>query len=367
MTVYTESLKKTPLFSQHEQMGAKCAPFGGWLMPIQYTGIIDEHQWTRTQCSIFDVCHMGEFIIRGDPDSTNLNRILTTKLNGMKQGRCRYGFMLNEQGGILDDVIICKISEDQWMLVVNAATTESDAAHLRKHLASEAVFEDISATTSKIDIQGPQSRQVIRALFDSRVEELPFYAFGRFSFAGCPCTVSRSGYTGELGFEIYIDNDKANELWQTLLSDSRVHPAGLGARDTLRLEVCYPLYGQDIDSTLTPLEAGLGRVVDFEKDFIGKPVLKKQKEEGCDRVLCSFVASSRRAPRHNHKIFAQDREVGRVTSGTFSPSLECGIGMGYVSAECAQAGKKLQAGDERTRIDLTVREKPLYKNGTARQ
>ncbi|MFH1062239.1 MAG: glycine cleavage system aminomethyltransferase GcvT [Candidatus Omnitrophota bacterium] len=359
--------KKTPLFEQHNKLGAKCAPFGGWLMPIQYEGIISEHQWTRNNCSVFDICHMGEFLIKADALPSKLDKILTQNLVNMPLKTCRYGFMLNDNAGIIDDVIIYRIEQDKWMLVVNAATSSADFEHLEKNLAKDNVkIEDISNTLAKLDLQGPLSRDVLVEIAGEGILKLDYYTFDYFKVLGENIIISRTGYTGELGFELYISNDKVIALWNLLLKNKTVKPAGLGARDTLRLEVCYPLYGQDINSTTTPLEAGLAGFVDMNKDFSGKKALGKKQEQGLVKKLCCFETDSRRAPRHDYEIFSNNRKVGVVTSGSYSPSLGCGIGMGYIETQFSDIGTEIILQHENVKINAKVVKRPFYKKGSLR-
>lgn len=358
-------LKLTPLNKQHINLGARLGPFGEWLMPIQYAGIIAEHHWTRKSASLFDICHMGEFIIYGEPQKTNLDRILTVSLNEMADNKCRYGFMLNEKGGIIDDLVVFKINKEEWMIVVNAANTEKDEEHLRWHLTEDCKLENVSKNLGKIDLQGPLSREVLKCIINNPLlDELKFYTFGHFLLFGEEALVSRTGYTGELGYELYLNVEKIQELWTSFLKDERVKPAGLGARDTLRLEMGYSLHGQDIDEKVTPLEAGLDYFVNFNKDFIGRNALLKQKKEGINRKLIYFITSLRQAPRHNNKIYSNNEEIGVVTSGSFSPSLSCGIGMGYIRAKCEKKGLEITLMGERKEIPAVVTNKPFYKKGS---
>lgn len=357
-------LKKTPLTDEHQRLGAKLAPFGGWLMPIQYSGIIAEHAWTRAEASIFDICHMGEFTIRADALASALDRIVTFDLATLKVGSCRYGFMLNDAGGIMDDLIVYRIADSHWMVVVNAATIDSDEAHFRKHLSPGTDFKNVSSALGKLDLQGPRSLDVLKSLVGPGAADLGYYTFGYFSILGEKIIISRTGYTGELGYELYISADKVKELWNKLLTDARVKPAGLGARDTLRLEMAYPLYGQDLTADTTPLEAGKGKFVNMKKDFIGKAALSNKSKPA--RRLINFTALSRRAPRHNYRIFSGGKDVGIVTSGSFSPSLSCGIGMGYADLTCVSGSRiMLKASD--IEIPATVTEGPFYKKGTAKK
>jgi len=359
-------LKKTPLIEEHEKLNARLGAFGGWLMPIQYEGIIAEHNWTRSSASIFDICHMGEFVIKGKPGETSLDKIITCDLKGLKTGTCRYGFILDEKGKILDDVITYKIKENKFMLVVNAATTDSDEKHLKKHLSKEAEFENVSSKLGKIDLQGPLSREVLTKVVGDKIKTLKYYTFDYFDVLGEKCLISRTGYTGELGYEIYITCENIKNLWNTFLKDGKIKPAGLGARDTLRLEVCMPLYGQDIDKNVTPLEAGLERFVDFDKDFIGKTELLIKEEAGIKKKLSFFKTESRRAPRHSYKIYDGSNEIGIVTSGSFSPSTSCGIGMGYINTRNNKIGSDIMLKEGNVGINAKIVDRPFYKKGSVK-
>ncbi len=331
-------------------------------MPIQYAGIIAEHQWTRKEASVFDICHMGEFFIRGAADKSGLNRLVTFNVKTIPVGSCRYGFALNDSGGVIDDLIIYRLAKEEWMVVTNAATIAGDEAQFRKQLAKGADFRNASETTGKLDVQGPKSLDVMKKLIGQGVAELEYYTFRHFNLLGERIIISRTGYTGELGYELYISSGKVEAAWKLLLGDTRVKPAGLGARDTLRLEMCYPLYGQDITAETTPLEAGMKRFVDLEKDFIGRAALLKKKP---DRHFIYFTANSRRAPRHNYRIVKDGQDVGVVTSGSFSPSLSMGIGMGYVTAACP-VGTEIVLKENDLEIQAIVTDKPFYKNGTVK-
>lgn len=357
-------LKETPLIDEHKRLGAKFAPFGGWSMPITYGSIIEEHKWTRTKSSIFDICHMGEFFISGKSSKQALNKIITANLNKFKDSNCRYGFILNENGGIIDDLLVYKINDEKWMIVVNASTTEKDQAHIKKHLPDDVEIENISRITGKLDIQGPLSRDVLGNLMEDNLDKLNYYAFSYFEILGDENIISRTGYTGELGYEIYVKADKIKELWNKLLQDERVKPAGLGARDTLRLEMAYPLYGHDISEDTIPQEAGLNQFVDFDKDFIGKSALLRKKDRGILRKLICFKSLSRRAPRHNFKIYRNDKEIGFVTSGSFSPSLGVGIGIGYIDDGFSGIGTKIIVKGNSAIIEAKITEKPFYEKGS---
>jgi len=356
---------ETPLTEEHKSLGARMAPFGGWLMPIQYKGIIEEHFWTRKQAGLFDICHMGEFLIEADLSKSNFERLVTVNLKNMRTSSCRYGFMLNEEGGIVDDLLIYRISDTGWMIVVNAATTAGDELHMRKYLTGVTDFKNISASLGKLDLQGPLAGKVLSELAGVEIEKLRYYTFGYFTVLGERIIISRTGYTGELGYELYMPSNKIVPLWRKLLEDERVRPIGLGARDTLRLEMGYSLYGQDVDTKTSPLEAGAERFISWDKEFIGKEALLKQREAGILKRMIYFTAHSRRAPRHNYRIVYNGQDIGAVTSGSFSPSLEVGIGMGYVSREVAM-GEEIMLKEGTISISAKVVGKPFYKSGSAK-
>jgi aminomethyltransferase len=361
-----EDLKATPLRAHHEGLKALMAPFGGWLMPIQYAGIIAEHKWCREQAALFDICHMGEFIFKGDIEADGLENVFTFSVKGIPVGRSRYGFLLNERGGVIDDLIVFRLAENEVMIVVNAATIDNDFAVIRYRLKEGANFTDISAQTAKLDLQGPLSRQVLVELFGAEIGSIPFFKFIRTSILGVDAIVSRTGYTGELGYEIFLPAQKVAELWELLLKDPRVAPAGLGSRDLLRLEVGYSLYGSDLDEATTPLAAGLSSFVNLDKQFVGKEALLKEQQAGAAKVKIAFRVNSRRAPRHHYEIFHNGVQVGSVTSGAFSPMLTCGIGLGFVKPEATALGSKLVIKHDKVEMEAEVVELPFYSGGSLR-
>jgi aminomethyltransferase len=361
-----EEPKSTPLRAHHEGLKALMAPFGGWLMPIQYAGIIAEHRWCREKAALFDICHMGEFLFHGDLVAQGLEDVFTFSVKGIPVGRSRYGFLLNEGGGVIDDLIVFRLAEDEVMIVVNAAMVDRDFAVIRSRLNSGAVLSDISANIGKLDLQGPLSREVLVGLFGSEIGTIPFFRFIKTSILGVEAIVSRTGYTGELGYEIFIPAGRVCELWELLLKDPRVAPAGLGSRDLLRLEVGYSLYGSDLDEATSPLAAGLSSFVDLGKEFVGKGALLKEQQAGAVRVKAAFRVNSRRAPRHHYEIFHEGVPVGSVTSGAFSPMLGCGIGLGYLKPEAAAPGSRLVIRHERVEMEAVVVELPFYTGGSLR-
>ena len=360
-----EQLQATPICGRHRALNALMAPFGGWDMPIQYEGIIAEHGWCRTKASLFDICHMGEFIFQGDIESNGLEDVFTFSVKSIPLGRSRYGFLLNEQGGIIDDLIVFRLTVDKVMIVVNAATAAKDFAVIKGRLRG-GVFTDITATTGKLDLQGPLSRDVMVEHFGEEVARIPYFKFVTMNVLGVETIVSRTGYTGELGYEMFIPVEKVCELWDLLLKDERVKPAGLGARDVLRLEVGYSLYGSDIDEATTPLEAGLESFVNFDKAFIGKDALLRLKEQGVARKKIAFEVTGRRSPRHHYDICSAGEVVGNVTSGVFSPILGRGVGIGFVKPEMSAIGTPLTITHERVSMEATVCELPFFREGSVR-
>ncbi len=360
-----EQLQLTPLNSRHRDLKALMAPFGGWDMPIQYEGIIAEHAWCRNQAALFDICHMGEFLFKGDFEAGGLEDVFTFSLKTIPVGRSRYGFLLNENGGIIDDLIVFRMAEDHAMIVVNAATADNDFAVINSRLRG-GTFTNITAATGKLDIQGPLSRDVLVRAFGDQIAAIPYFKFIGMNILGVDAIVSRTGYTGELGYEIFLPAEKTAELWDLLLKDVRVKPAGLGARDVLRLEVGYSLYGSDIDEGITPLEAGLEGFVNFDKNFVGKEALLQQKTAGPARQKIAFQVTGRRSPRHHYEIVSGQQVVGSVTSGVFSPMLSCGIGIGFVGGGEYPVGAPLTIQHERVSMEAAVCELPFFKGGSLR-
>ncbi|MBF0593822.1 MAG: glycine cleavage system aminomethyltransferase GcvT [Candidatus Omnitrophica bacterium] len=356
---------RTPLYQQHLSLGAKVVEFGGWDMPLQYPeGILNEHIANRKVCSIFDCSHMGEFIIEGGADETGLDRVVTQPLMDQPVGSCRYGFALNERGGVIDDLIVYRIAPKKWMVVVNAANIAKDAEQFRTCLKRPAAFKDVSMSTAKLDVQGPLSREVLKTLVKG-IECLEYYTFGEFDVLGERVIVSRTGYTGELGYEIYYPWDKAARVWEAVLADKRVRPTGLGVRDVLRVEVCYPLYGHELTEDISPLQAGLKRFVDPAKEFIGRDAYKCLETGGPSTKLACFVSKTRRAPRQGHVLFSASGEAaGHVVSGTFSPALGVGIGMGFLKKEFTNIGKEIIFGDAKFKEPAELVPRPFYKEGT---
>lgn len=357
-----ESLEITPLTSWHRENGAKMAPFAGFDMPVQYKGIIVEHKHTRSKAGIFDISHMGEFKLSGSGAKDALNKVVSHDLETLGVGKCRYGFLLNESGGINDDLIIYCLADDVYMLVVNGACRQKDFDHIKSNIPSELSLVDVSDETAKIDIQGPESLDVLNALMGSNWNHLKYFNFEETDSCGFNMIVSRTGYTGELGYELYLPSNNALEIWEKLVADERVEPVGLGARDTLRLEIGYPLYGQDLDEEHTPKEAGAGFFLKKESEYIGKSGLGTVKES-----LIALSIEGRRTARHHDEVTLPDgKKTGIVTSGSFAPSLGHCIALAYVSAEDADNEEFLI---KTARVELQAKKVslPFYTKGTARQ
>ena len=357
-------LQRTPLDARHRESGARMVPFAGWEMPVQYAGVIDEVRAVRTGAGIFDVSHMGQLQVTGAGAHAFLQRVLSNDLDRIAGGHAQYTLLPNEQGGIIDDLIAYRDGAG-YLLVVNAGNIAIDVAHLRSLLAADVTLVDESAEHAMVALQGPASLALLAGLTEHgfAAAEAPPFAFGEATIAGIACTCARTGYTGEPGVELICAAGDAVALWDALVSAGAV-PCGLAARDTLRLEVCYPLHGQDITPETNALEAGLGWVCALEKEFIGVGALRATKAAGRTRTLVAFPMDEERAiPRPGCPIVAAGEPVGAVTSGTFSPTLGRGIGMGYVPPALAQVGSPLTIDVRGRLLPATVARKPLYPKG----
>jgi len=344
-----QTLLKTPLYERHVALGARLVPFAGWEMPVQYEGVIPEHRAVRTDSGAFDVSHMGELLVEGRGARAFLQTVLSNDLDKIGEGKAQYTLLTNEHGGIVDDLIGYELSPERFLLIVNAANREPDFAWLEERLPGEVELRDVSDEYALVAVQGP------RALERLGLPEAPAFTFADGEVAGVACTVNRTGYTGEQGVELLVEAGAATQLWDRVL-DRGVVPCGLGARDTLRLEVCYPLHGNDITPETDAISAGLGWVCALDKDFTGADELRRIKEAGPERRLAAFVMEEAGIPREGMAI----AEGGEVTSGSHSPMLEVGIGMGYVPAGLAQPGSELTI-DVRGRLRRgRVVKKPIY-------
>ena len=373
-------LKRTPLFASHQKLGAKLIDFGGWEMPVQYTSITNEHLAVRNAAGIFDISHMGEVTVSGAGAADFLNSVLTNDIRKLAPGHGQYTLMCNERGGVIDDLYAYQLSADVYLLIINASRIEPDVAWLQAQAAkfprqSELRFTDASHNYAAVAVQGPRVQDFIddcipgasvSAMRVNRVTDLKKNEIGGFKFSGASVLVSRTGYTGEDGFEIVGGDATIIQVWETVLAKAQpfgIKPCGLGARDTLRTEVCYPLYGHELDEDTTPIEAGVGFFVSLDKgEFNGRSVLAEQKEVGVPKKLVAFKMTDKFAPpRPHYPIWINDTKAGEVTSGTQSPSLGLGIGMGYVPPEFAKPDTRLEIEIRGKRAPAVVVRKPIYK------
>src|SRR5436190_6792624 len=375
--------KETPLYDEHMRLSAKMVPFAGWLMPVQYTSIVEEHQAVRNSVGVFDISHMGQFIVDGAGGRDWLNSMLTNNVDKLDVGMGQYTFLLNDRGGIIDDLIVYRIDEQKYLLVVNAARADEDFAWLQNHLkvghasglpdsrdrkrdACATMLINRSANFGAVAIQGPHTMALFHALFGKDIELPARNHIVDVPFDATSVSVARTGYTGEDGIEVFFPANDAVKFWSAALERGKplgIKPCGLGARDTLRLEMCYPLNGSDLSPERNPIEAGLGFFVDLAKpDFVGRDALLKTKEFGPREKLVPFRMKEKGPPpRPHYAVFSNGERIGEVTSGTLSPSLNWGIGMAYVSSAHAKIGAEINIEIRAQKFPATVEKKPLYR------
>lgn len=339
-------LLETALAHLHQKLGAKMVPFAGYLMPVQYEGITIEHETVRNRVGLFDVSHMGEFILKGEGALDLIQRITSNDASKLSPGKAQYSCFPNSSGGIVDDLIVYCLEDGNWMLVVNASNIEKDWNWIQAHNTAGVEMMDISARTSLIAVQGPDALATVQKLTETDLSGIAYYSFKKGTVAGCGnVLISNTGYTGAGGFELYVENRYAETIWNALMEAGAgfgIKPCGLGARDTLRLEMAFCLYGNDIDDTTSPIEAGLGWITKFSKEFTNSTALKAQKESGTARKLVGFEMAERGIPRHGYPIVDETgRTIGVVTSGTQSPTLQKAIGLGYVETAHTSEGKTI--------------------------
>ena len=356
--------KKTPLYEEHVAAGAKIVPFAGYLMPIDYTSILAEHRAVRSSVGMFDLSHMGEFILTGDGALQAVDGLVTNQVTNLSVGQARYTPMCNDAGGIVDDLLVYRYA-DHVMLVVNASNIDKDFEWITKHLPSSVTARNISDEVALIAVQGPEALALVQGLTTFDLSEIAYYSFAEDSVAGVPATISRTGYTGEDGLELYVNADRAAELWRApraAREPDELALVGLGARDTLRLEACLALYGNDIDDSTSPLEAGLGWTVKLEgRTFVAADVLARQKQAGVSRRLVAFEMLDRSIPRPHCGVVAGGVEIGHVTSGTFSPTFSKGLGLAYLSVEHATVGDEVQIDIRGQLHPAKIVKKPIYR------
>ena len=360
-------LKRTPLYNVHAALGAKIVPFAGFEMPVQYpTGITAEHKAVREKAGLFDVSHMGEFIVRGPQAVELVNYVTTNDVAALKPGQAQYSTILRENGTTVDDCLVYR-ADDRVLMVVNGSNIDKDFAHISRFVKDfDATLDDISDKVALLALQGPDATRILQKYTDTKLSGIKYYEFTTGTVAGVEKVyISRTGYTGEDGFELYFPGEHAEKLWRALTASGEVTPAGLGARDSLRLEMGMALYGNDLDDTTTPLEASLGWLVKMKKgDFVGRDALAKQKDEGVKRKLVGFTTSERSFPRHGYPVFAKGKPSGEVRSGTMSPTLGIPIGTAYVPPDSAAEGSPLEIEIRGKRIPATVQKMPFYKDGS---
>ena len=359
-------MKHIPLKNVHEALGAKMVDFAGFYMPVQYEGVNAEHETVRNGVGVFDVSHMGEFLLTGEKALDLIQKVTSNDASVLEIGKAQYSCLPNEKGGIVDDLIVYRMKENQYLLVVNASNIDKDWDWISKHNDLGVEMRNLSDDYALLAIQGPKSVEAMQSLTLINLSEIPYYSFKVGDFAGIEnVIISATGYTGSGGFEIYCKNSEVEHIWNKVFEAGAsfgIKPIGLAARDTLRLEMGFCLYGNDIDDTTSPLEAGLGWITKFTKDFINSEKLKKQKEEGIKRKLVGFELLERGIPRHDYEIADKDGNViGKVTSGTMAPSLGKGIGMGYVTTENSKVDSEIFIKIRNNNIKAKVVKMPFYK------
>ncbi|HVD40541.1 MAG TPA: glycine cleavage system aminomethyltransferase GcvT [Solirubrobacterales bacterium] len=350
--------RRTPLFEQHQALGAKVVPFAGWEMPVQYEGIREEHSAVRRHVGMFDVSHMGEVEVEGPGALAFLQRVLSNDVYKIAIGGAQYSCLCQEDGGVLDDLFVYRLGGDRYLIVTNAANHETDLAWLgRQSRAFDVIVRDVADRYAMLAVQGPHARQVLHSALG--IELPPRFHVSHVRVGRRPALVCGTGYTGEDGVELLIDPEVAAPIWSELL-DAGVVPCGLGARDTLRLEVCYPLHGNELSPERNPIEAGLGWCSKEETGFIGSEAIARARAEGTDETLVAFEIEGRGIPREGNPVLHGGEPAGVVTSGTFSPSLELGAGMAYVNAELGEVGTEIEIDVRGKRRPARIASKPLY-------
>jgi aminomethyltransferase len=361
------AIHQTPLRDRHEALGAKLIEFGGWMMPVQYAGILEEHRAVRERAGLFDLSHMGELFVAGEEAGAALAYALVTNPPALREGRAHYSMICAPDGGVIDDLIVYRLGPERYLVVANASNAQIVSDELAARLTGfRALLDDRSLATALCAIQGPRSVEIFAPLTDVDLAALKYYAIAEGSVAGIPALVARTGYTGEDGFEVFVETGRAAELWDALFTAGQPHgllPIGLGARDTLRLEAGMPLYGNELDRETNPFEAGLGRVVKLDKpdDFVGRTALEKVASDGPAKRLVGLVMQGRGIARHGYPVHAGDRRTGVVTSGTQSPTLGKAIAMAYVAPADAETGTILDVEIRDQRVAAEVVDLPFYR------
>lgn len=359
-------LKRTPLYNIHKSLGAKFVGFAGWEMPVQYAGVIEEHLGVRSSAGLFDVSHMGEIEVKGPGALKALQRVLTNDLERITEGQCQYTLICYPDGGVVDDCIVYRFSTEKFLICVNASNTDKAFDWIKKNVpSSEAEVANVSASYAQIALQGPSSVEIMKAVSDKDPALIRTFHFTQMKVAGEQALVSRTGYTGEDGFEIYTALGSAEKVWSALMAAGKAHnimPIGLGARDTLRLEMGYPLYGHELSEKITPIEAGLKKYVSLKKqDFIGKGVLEKQDRDGVTKTLVAFEMLGPEIPRADYEAQKDGRKIGFVASGTMSPSLKKGVGTAFVEPGFKEVSTELDIVVRKRAVKARVVKLPFYR------
>ncbi|PKN37528.1 MAG: glycine cleavage system protein T [Deltaproteobacteria bacterium HGW-Deltaproteobacteria-2] len=360
-------MKKTPLYEKHVALNAKIIDFGGWAMPVQYTNVIDEHRATRGFAGLFDICHMGEIEVKGPQALDLLQLVLTRNLADQTVGQVKLSALLNEEGGIIDDLTVYKMAKDSYMLVTNATPKDRDwqwIKSIQQAKKFDCSLKDLSDATGKLDLQGPRSEEILQKLTEADLKTLRFYHFCESRVTGFPAIISRSGYTGEDGFEIYAAADVINNIWDSFMHAGEhlgLKPAGLGARDTLRLEAGMMLNGQDMDESVSPMEVPYSWIVDVNKEFIGKTAVLAKKNSGKGKKLVGIEMTGRGIARHGYKVLHGGKEIGVVTSGTFSPTLNKAIGMAFIDIDSGAPDTQVEIAIRDTMVPARIVKLPFYK------
>ena len=358
--------RKTPLYETHVQYGGKIVEFGGWLLPVQYTGIIEEHRAVRGKAGLFDVSHMGEVLVQGTDATLFVQKLVTNDISRLPKHKIQYSPMCYQDGGVVDDLLIYKQGEQDYLLVINAANIEKDWQWMQENKGDFAIeLSNLSDDTAQLALQGPLSQNILTQLTDANLDELGYYWFlPKVIVAGKEALISRTGYTGEDGFEIYCRPEDVQQLWEAIMKVGKpcgLLPAGLGCRDTLRFEACLPLYGHELSTDITPLEAGIGMFVKLDKsDFNGCAALAEQKKNGIKRKVVGFVVTGRGIARAEYPVIAAGRRIGTVTTGSYSPSLDKNIGLALVEAQFSTVGQQFDVEIRGKNVAAQVIAKPFY-------
>lgn len=358
-------MKKTPLYEKHLEWKGKLIDFGGWELPVEYSGIIPEHEAVRNAAGLFDVSHMGEVIVSGEDAEKYIQKMVTNDISGMESGQIFYSPMCYPNGGVVDDLLIYKYERDKYLLVVNASNTQKDVEWLQSHLFGKTEIKDVSSEYALLALQGPVAQKILQKITEKNLDDIKFFYFcDDVKIEGISAFISRNGYTGEDGFEILVPSGDAPILWDKLMAAGKEEglvPAGLGARDTLRFEVCLPLYGNELEKDITPLEAGLGFFVKLNKDdFIGKEALVAQKAAGLKRKICALEMVGRGIPRAEYEVLSGDEKIGHITTGSYSPTLKKNIGLALLNAEFSAEGTIVEVVVRNKHVQAKVIKKPFY-------